>query len=179
MEQKDNSQKAKIHNWSKYFIGPVATVAVVIAIGLGSWSAIEHYKIRKQIKYAIEHLDQKAVSPEEFQLEDDSYNSFWTKYEDTDNDRDYESILQRRNSNGEYVSIPMEKGLEGKIKFLNLSETAVDPFNIPRNPWGLKIDYIEDEDGKLESITYLGLNNENFQRMKIEMIDGKYILSNF
>jgi len=77
------------------------------------------------------------------------------------------------------VSIPITKGLEGKIQFPNLSATAVDPLHMPRNPAGFMVDYIDsDGDGKLESLTYLGLSAETSQKMKIELIDGKYILSN-
>jgi len=77
------------------------------------------------------------------------------------------------------VDIPIRKRLEGKIYFMNLSETAVDPLNLPKNPWGLKLDYVDiDGDGKLESITYFGLDDETPQRMKIEIINEKYVLSN-
>lgn len=158
-------------------------VSLAALVGVMGWITYDMAPkiVRSTIQYrhALSHLDPNAVSPKESPFTNDFSTWGGVAYEDPDGDGDYDSILQRKNSDGEFVHIPIRKGLEGKIEFLNLSETAVDPLNIPRNPWGLKLDYVDiDGDGKLESITYFGLNGENAQRMKIENIEGKYVLSN-
>ena len=136
------------------------------------------YREIKQQKYAIEHLDTSAVSPKESPFVNNFSRWGGVVYEDPDKDGDYDSILKRKNSDGEFVEIPIKKGLEGKIEFVNLSETAVDPLSVPKNPWGLKLDYMNvDGDDRLESIIYFGLDDDTSQRMKIELVNGKYVLS--
>lgn len=179
MEQVQSKKKESEPKWLIYSRNGILTV-MLGGMTLMMYDLVPRMvKDYKESRYVMAHLDPNAVSPKESPFKNNLSEGDDIVYEDTDDDGDYESILKRKNSDGEYVNIPMKMGLEGKIEFLNLAENAVDPLKIPNNPWGLKLDYIDTNgNGKLESITYLGLNREDFQRMKIERIEGKYVLTN-
>lgn len=181
MKQEQTKQNAKMPKWLNYTISGGFSL---IAIGLMGWLMVyvlpETIRGIKQSRYVMSHLDPNAVSPKENPFRNNFVDLEDVVYEDPDRDgENYNSILKWKNSDGKIVDIPIRKGLEGKIEFPNLSETAVDPLHLPRNPWGLKVDYVHiNGDGKLESVTYFGLDDKNPQRMKVEIIDGKYVLSN-
>ena len=152
-EQKLLSQPKWMDYVSKTLVGVVCVGALIYLFGEVLPSTIKH---SREQNYAVEHLDSNAFTPKENPFPSNDFFTCGVFYKDIDNDGDYESILKRKNSDGEFVEMPFRKGLEGKTEFPNLSKKAIDPLILQKNPHlGLKLDYVDiDKDGKLESITY-------------------------
>lgn len=171
----NNEQNTEMSKGALYFTYGVAAV-MVSAVSVAMYPVlpvfVDLYQHLKQRRYAIRHLDPQAIDSRE-----QSFPNCFINYEDSDKDGDYESYLSRKNIDGEFAKITIQKDLEGKIEFTNLSETTVNPFLIPEQPYGMKVDYIDlDDDGTLESITYFG-SKDNLQPTRLEVINGEYVLS--
>lgn len=151
---KQEQEKRTLPKW--YY--PLLALSM-IPLGLATWEAkdipLGAYGKLNQRKYALEHLDPNAVHPNESQQIFSLVHDWNIVYKDKDGDGDYDSFLKRENSNGEFVEILMRKGPGRKIEFPNLSETAVNPLEAPRNSRILRLDYIPNGNGELESILIL------------------------
>ena len=165
----------------------VGRIALAVTIAFAGYTAYlikdttpVYIKSIREFKYALNHLDPNALSMKENPFRNDPYLEFKFVYHDVDGDGDYESVLSKENLDGTPVVIQIRKDLEGKTQLAGLSKTAVDPFHHPSNPSGIRVDYFDiDGDKSLESITYIGVDAKNFQRMKIELIGDKYVLTDF
>ena len=152
----------------------IAGIMLIIAV-FAKW--FTNSQIRAKIKYNLvqQYLDPSAVSPEQIRF-DSLAPSFRLGYKDMEGDGDYESILVGTNSDGSPVELIFEKGLEGKVNFINLSEKAVSPYPISQQPRRrAKIDYVDlNGDGILETKTYLRQTCSTGWTRGIELIDGRF-----
>lgn len=180
-------QKQGVKPMNDYIMRGIAVVGIAIAAyGLYTYAPYIPKMVRsiEEQQKRLARLDSAAIHPRDDPFPGNRIYRHGSErfipiiYEDTDGDGDYDSIARRRNSDNEFVSMPIAKGSDGGVRFLNLSDTAVDPLHIPKNLWGLTVDYLDlDGNGKLESVTYFSLDNKETQRMKMELIGGKYTLS--
>lgn len=124
------------------------------------------------------NLSEKAIDPLTISSSLESSTSS-LDYVDIDNDGKYESILQRRNSDGTFVDIPVERGLGGIIQFPTVAPTALNPLQISTSLLRFgKIDYADiNGDGKLESIAHVETSSGESYKANIEVVEGKYILN--
>jgi hypothetical protein len=165
----------------------VTLLASAAAIGAASSMFGEIYTSIKQTRYAEAHLEQDAVAfnqlPSEYTNSDRDTGKFrdvFVNYKDADNNGLYESIMvwNARNEDKK-AEFPIRKSPAGGYAFPTISDTAVDPIellDLPNAIYGLP-DYKDmNGDGKLESILYRDWDKK--QPMILELVDGRYIISN-
>lgn len=173
----------------KLIVGGILSLS--IAAGLYMISALAIPEIKRQ--YAISRLDPKAVFIRRNPFHKDNVTgrsihymdvngddkwettllfikNSYLKYGDIDGDGDYESLLYIRNSNGEYAKIPMRKGLDGKIEFLNLSAKAVNPLSVPGSLESsiTSVDYKIDANGNYMSFLHKRNSDGTFVDIPLE-----------
>ncbi|MHC1587277.1 MAG: hypothetical protein ACXQTX_02165 [Candidatus Syntropharchaeia archaeon] len=149
------------------FLKTSLVVLTIAAMGLGGYVTHSLIKEIKKYRHVVTHLERDAIPPSEIP---DALRKFRTTYMDLDRNGYFESILERENHNGSITYIIMERGKNGKIRFANLSERAVDPLNIPKNA---RVDYIDvNKDSRLESVIHF--KNHSGDVVRIVMERGKY-----
>jgi len=157
----------------------LAGAAYIMGMSIGILYSLDD--LEKQVKYAESHLEPDAVLFSELPFNSsNSYYGTCKDYKDADNNGRYESFLvwncQSQNTK---VELPIKRSADDNIVFPSISDTAVTPIEVLDLPHAIRDipDYKDiNGDGKLESIVYGEWGQK--QPMILELIDGKYTISN-
>jgi len=151
----------------------IAGWAILLAVACAGTAKFVMHQNR-DYRHAIANLDERAVHPKDVPRALKKNTVRDLRYEDTDGDKYYESVLYRKNSsagNGEWVPLLMEKGVNGEIVFPTLAETAIDPLHIQ----GILVDEESNLGGKITQ-RYFQPTVDYFEVLGIEgLVSIQYI----